>query len=392
MDIDDDILEALANNGSMDYSQWPSLLERILPRLDQIIHNDFPIPSIPLPEPLPPLPTSTKEPDPSSTKASPPTTPSPKPTTISPPPSTLPPPLLSLIHSIRTTLQTTFPTSPPHTAQRLAELLLHPKTHYRTLPSYLRALDRVISVSSPLTDFPLPTAAAPLSSTFRTTTFLNGTTTPPTSTIPTENNDPTTTTTPEDFNGAQLTPIPWLLHSASPPRDSHPDLRTESTRQIDGPNGAGSLETVTVTLNGLAPQQPSPSSNPAEQSLQTQQQQPQQQNQQQQQQHSPTTTTTRITRSTSLLAKKEEAAEEESSLGEEASEEIPHARGPELIGMEDMGPQATGRRTGGFDVEAALGRRGGNRQVLSFEEEGERGDGDGDILIADADGKAGGGV
>ena len=60
--------------------------------------------------------------------------------------------------------------------------------------------------------------------------------------------------------------------------------------------------------------------------------------------------------------------------------------------MEDMGPQATGRRTGGFDVEAALGRRGGNRQVLSFEEEGERGDGDGDILIADADGKAGGGV
>ena len=56
---------------------------------------------------------------------------------------------------------------------------------------------------------------------------------------------------------------------------------------------------------------------------------------------------------------------DESGMGEE--DELPHARGPEEIGMEDMGPQhqagsATERMTGnvgmqGIDVEAAVGRR-----------------------------------
>ena len=54
---------------------------------------------------------------------------------------------------------------------------------------------------------------------------------------------------------------------------------------------------------------------------------------------------------------------DESGMGEE--DEMPHARGPEEIGMEDMGPQgASGseRMVGtvgmqGIDVEAAVGRR-----------------------------------
>jgi hypothetical protein len=51
MPSDDELLEELATHGDMDYAQWPGLLERILPRLDMIVYNMFPIPSIPLPEP-----------------------------------------------------------------------------------------------------------------------------------------------------------------------------------------------------------------------------------------------------------------------------------------------------------------------------------------------------
>lgn len=35
-----------------------------------------------------------------------------------------------------------------------------------------------------------------------------------------------------------------------------------------------------------------------------------------------------------------------------------HARGPAVVGMEDMGPQVRGAGSGAFDVEGALGRRG----------------------------------
>jgi hypothetical protein len=39
---------------------------------------------------------------------------------------------------------------------------------------------------------------------------------------------------------------------------------------------------------------------------------------------------------------------------EDRPEEQPHARGPEIIGMEDMGPQQ--HHAGGIDMEAAVGR------------------------------------
>ena len=79
-----------------------------------------------------------------------------------------------------------------------------------------------------------------------------------------------------------------------------------------------------------------------------------------------------------------------------ADEERVHARGPDEIGMEDMGPQG-GRAAGGagraFDVEAALGRRGEGEMMIDGHGEGETReaegskDADGDVVVADVDGK-----
>lgn len=62
--------------------------------------------------------------------------------------STLPAPLALLVDSIKSSLRSLFTAKPPHTVQRLAELVLYPTRHYRTLPAYLRALDRVVCVTS----------------------------------------------------------------------------------------------------------------------------------------------------------------------------------------------------------------------------------------------------
>jgi hypothetical protein len=67
----------------------------------------------------------------------------------------VPPAITALLKSIASTLTTLFTTHPPHTIQRLAELILHPKQHYNTLASYLHALDRVVHVTSGAHIFPL---------------------------------------------------------------------------------------------------------------------------------------------------------------------------------------------------------------------------------------------
>ncbi len=82
-----------------------------------------------------------------------------------------------------------------------------------------------------------------------------------------------------------------------------------------------------------------------------------------------------------------------------------HARGPDVIGMEDMGPQAPGSGlAGGIDLEGALGRRGEGETMAAAvgrvaeekERKGERKDenkdGDGDMVVGDADGVAEGDV
>ena len=164
----------------------------------------------------------------------------------------------------------------------------------------------------------------------------------------------------DDFNGATLTRIPWLRDTsmilADPERPLAGDLRTESTSLIDGPNGAGSIETVTVSMNGMT--------NASNQNIAIR---PDPDN---------SAVSSRITRSSALNPRSED----------EADEEPVHARGPDVIGMEDTGPQSTERGAGGFDIEAALGRKGEGDMMTPITRDKEDKDADGDVVVSDADG------
>ena len=233
---------------------------------------------------------------------------------ISNPAGKLPGPLLILYDSILSTLQGPFAKCPPYTIQRLAELILYPTRHYRTLPSYLRALERVVSVTSTAAVYPLP--------------------------IPEEaqNGDESSYLYQsrhrlDEMNGAELTRIPWLRDSVMTTRPHGTDLRTESTSVIDGPNGAGSMETVTVSVNGHVD---SPAS------------------------HS---NTVGGTLSSSHLNPAPAVTGAAPRMEDEADEEPVHARGPQEIGNEDIGPQRGSDRV--FDAEAALGRPGEGQRIVS---------------------------
>jgi hypothetical protein len=370
--------------------------------------------------------TSNKENAPTRSDAARPPVPSFEGTKTSPPPrssapsgpGTYPPELITLHQSIKSTLQTGFSKYPPHTVQRLAELILFPKRHYRYLPPYLNALDRVVNVSSNTTVFPLPHTALPSSS-----GVLNGV-----SAI----NDQTTSAaaalgSDESLGGALLTPIPWLSPAGRVSSNSDRELQSESTEMVDGPNGAGRIETVSV-VNGVMTTSAQPAvgsrasvaSSSAALSAQTQ-----------------SASTEQALRAEGAVTQGELLRQEqqagvvavqprslrmsEEELGimdadEQEEDEKPHARGPEEIGMEDTGPQ---ERTpgGGLDMEAAVGR---SKRESSVEREfspqdaalsdagrdenmkdadsttsdenikvdAEEKSPDGDTVLADADGKA----
>lgn len=366
--------------------------------------------------------------------------------------SALPPDLLSLYTSSTHLLEKDFGHSPPYTIQRLAELVLYPHKHYRFLPAYLRALDRIVSVSSPVSDFPLPTLHGANSSGFITNgdTQMNGI------------SERDGLGSDESLGGALLSPIPWLKHNtlasaaAAASQGSEGELHSESTETIDGPNGAGSIETVTVTVNGVAsatsvahtspapaPTSPtlsdqsdassSSSSGTAEAQLRDQGGITQGELLRQEQEagvvprHSPAARR-------SLMAGGAVAVGREPALvglpgtgPELMDDEHPHARGPEEIGMEDMGPQHHSL-TGGLDMEAAVGRgrskspqpehvsapiadaeaataeedesgRPGKdpgdvekevemlKETMDLEMAEEANDADGDVVVADADGR-----
>lgn len=217
--------------------------------------------------------------------------------------------------------------------------------------------------------FPLP-SAGPLAT---SGSYLNGTISP--------ENDSVSSDPEDSLGGAALTPIPWLresvgLDSAGGRMLGGSDLRRESTSVIDGPNGAGSVETVTVAVNGN--------------NTRTAVTQGELIRQEQEAGVVPVPIVARNTGgalTATVGGRKTEDADEDEDT-------IPHARGPDIIGMEDMGPQASSKD--GFDVEAALGRRGEGESprekrsqapVQSKREEvdGEK-DGDGDVEVVDADG------
>ncbi|KAK2738759.1 DNA repair protein rad50 [Myotisia sp. PD_48] len=224
----------------MQYELWPSIVEPLLDRLNDIARHEFPIPqstlisfetapTLPLPLSYPTndtQPNSNKENDtPLPIQSSPPQRP-PVPSFSSPtsidhipdsqpataPSNELPPPLLALLASIQHTLRTSFPQKPPHTVQRLSELILRPKSHYKTLPAYLRAVDRVVSVSSGADIFPLPVSTP--SVTMIDGTLINGIN--GTNSSAYMFND-SALGSDESLGGALLTPIPWLHNSISPP-------------------------------------------------------------------------------------------------------------------------------------------------------------------------------
>jgi len=97
-----------------------------------------------------------------------------------------------LLSSLSSILTTQFDAAPPYTIQRLSELIRYPNAHYKSPSKYLRAIQRVLSVSSPTTAFPLPPSAVD-SMPNGAASFNLG--------------------SDESLGGALLSPIPWLTES-----------------------------------------------------------------------------------------------------------------------------------------------------------------------------------
>jgi hypothetical protein len=262
--------------------------------------------------------------------------------------------------SVKDTLRQDFPEQPPHTIQRIAELILYPKREYRFLPSYLQALNRVVSVSSNTSMFPLPHTTLGGSG-----LLLNGTSAIPEPALGSD----------ESLGGALLTPIPWVTRNspssdidrdsqasaqrlqdqqALAPPDGDMELQTERKEIVEGPNGTGSIETVSVVNGGLTGSGGAGSAVGSSSSLLT------------------STGSTDGSIEAGLraegavtqgeLIRLEQQAgvvpvaargfrpgsDDESDMadgdfddvaGAAVEDEIPHARGPEEIGIEDTGPQ-----------------------------------------------------
>ncbi|USP79214.1 uncharacterized protein yc1106_06488 [Curvularia clavata] len=358
------ILQHAADHGSLDSAEWPRTLEYILKRLDEIV-ADFPkLPTDANPQPaasattdLPSRPgtsnaLSSQESHATDKENAPPTTP-PRPPVPSfsalNEPQGIPADIVTFYSAIRTTLSKNFPKHPPHTIQRLAELILEPKKRYRYLPPYLRAVDRVVSVSSPLTIFPLPQAVLPTAG-----GLLNGAT-------PSTTPQPAPLGSDESLGGALLTPIPWLQNRGQN------ELISESTEMVDGPNGAGRIETVTVGMlaSSVPPENQTnvaqiASSHPDGETLPSTGPVTQGELLRQEQEAGIV-----LNNPHSITANSTKAAFSDMESGGgimetvEAEEEVPHARGPEVIGMEDTGPQKDSK----LNIEGAVGRPSVDRKT-----------------------------
>ncbi|GAM87380.1 hypothetical protein ANO11243_054040 [Dothideomycetidae sp. 11243] len=337
MASEQEILANAARDGSLDVSEWPRVLENVLQRLHDIVHSEF---SLPRPSPPSSAPRNldsyllaaspAQEPPSSQNEAH----------TESQDPSErdllsqqssstnkennaplMPPPAPAVSrHSAPRNMPSgdaedplgPFPdlaASPPYTVQRLAELVLHPRKHYRYLPPYLNALDRVVSVSSPTTSFPLPHQVVP-----NGILHTNG-----------EEERSGNSSGDEGLGGALLTPIPWL-------RSAH--AHEETARQPDGELHTEEQELReqgAVTQGELLRQEQEAGVVPVNQ----------------------------LNSRRGLMAARSGAMGPDMSASTEEPEQddSPHARGPEDIGMEDLGPQAGAIGAGRpLDLEAALGR------------------------------------
>ncbi|TEA18978.1 hypothetical protein C8034_v010872 [Colletotrichum sidae] len=400
IEVDEDLLRTVASGGQIDYGLWPAMSQSIIKRLDQIAHDEFPIPNLPPPSqrinppgqqpprllsPIPTSPTtgiassqpSSLDADKENNRPEPSTAPPASETNVpapEPKEGFLPEQIEDMLTEIKTVLAT-FPKYPPHTIQRLAELVLEPHRHYRQLASYLHAVDRVVHVTSGANIFPLPPAVPDLSAmTLLSNGHPNGQPLDPAASVswansPSNSNSAASTVgTDEALGGALLTPIPWLTRRPSPgsvsPSSSSgggpAEIRTESTETIDGPNGVGSIETVSVSVNGI-PSMGASSSNAASRGI-TQEEV--------QLQH------TAALRSAATAGSSEQQPDSAAATAAEDENEIPHARGPGEIGVGDLGPQndttsfvgGHGVEMQGIDVEAAVGRKAEHRTSPTTED------------------------
>lgn len=273
-----------------------------------------------------------------------------------------------------------FAPAPPHTIQRLSELVLEPKRHYRSVATYLHAVNRVVGVTSGTDTYPLPPAIPDMSG-------LNGGGDPA---MQVNWSNPVSHQIPvgsdEALGGALLTPIPWLTKRGSPESGaeaasnssggsnsnssgsgsgsapgsasgsaSGAQIVSEGTETIDGPNGVGSVETVSVSVNGV------PSTGAARGITQGELLR--------QEQRAGVVPMNQITRQAAggLPTQMDEDDDDDDGEHSDDDDETPHARGPEEIGVGDTGPQrATSSHhhgegmsleTGDLDLEAAVGRK-----------------------------------
>ncbi|KAF4472511.1 hypothetical protein FALBO_592 [Fusarium albosuccineum] len=330
----------------------------MLTRLDKIAHNDFPIPKLPPPpaapepasetrmSPLPSSPRGESSQETNKENAQAESLPATQPIE-----GALPKQIADMLIEITNHLET-FETFPPHTIQRLAELVLRPRAHYKALASYLHAVDRVVQVTSGINTYPLPPPIPDMSS-----MHLNGEDAKDPATSVAWSN-PTTAAlgTDEALGGALLTPIPWLTRRSPESSQDTPgaQIHSESTETIEGPNGVGSIETVSVSVNGI------PSTGHARGVTQGELLR--------QEQRAGVVPVSQLSRAQEAVHEGERGPleeEEEEEPPHEEEDETPHARGPEEIGVDDTGPQSAttsyvgedGLQMQGIDVEAAVGRK-----------------------------------
>ncbi|KAH8697732.1 hypothetical protein BGW36DRAFT_341872 [Talaromyces proteolyticus] len=371
MSLDEGLLEIVAQDGTMDYDRWPSQLEPLLERLDEIVRNEFPIPKVPpelassfasqsssFPSSYPvqdSLQSSNKEnaPPPADQPLFSETQEVSEQQSSNQPSQTdadcLPPPLLSLLTSIKSTLRTYFVSNPPHTIQRLAELILRPTRQYRTLPAYLRAVDRVVSVSSSADIFPLPRTDVPGEG-----ELSNGISNGITSSFMLADDS---LGSDESLGGALLTPIPWLTNPHL--EVAHADMVVE---------GAVPLRANAAVTQGELIRQEQEAGLVANS----------------QASHS----------SVNALAEGEESGERLSPQ----PDEVPHARGPSVVGVEDLGLQdgkgvemtisnsTPAQEDNNTEMDASSSLNPSN-ETPADETNESNGDADGDIVLDDISAK-----
>lgn len=245
----------------------------------------------------------------------------------------LPAVLLQLIQSITQTLRNGFGNRPPHTIQRLAELILYPTKHYKTLPAYLRAMDRVVSVSSTADIFPLSEVPA----------IVNGVNGDGGLGILWTNNetrngyDGDSLGSDESLGGALLTPIPWLRNGINSVEDSGEDSTqhdsNSSATSGDGLGEAISLGTGMGNGDPLVPEREDGAVTQGELMRM--------------EQEAGVVPLTQNREDTSVTRTMVDVGDEGAYADE--SDMVPHARGPDVVGSVDMG------RVGGRDVELHIG-------------------------------------